>query len=115
MEETLIKTNTDVLKRMTKILNSGLISLPLGAKPGDAKLKKVCANASMHEYWYTISMGNWQYLTPNQMQIVNKISPSIDDQTLFMITKMINRQNKDEQAISNDELYKIVKDMAQTI
>ena len=69
----------------------------------------------MHEDWYTISMGDWQYLTPNQMQIVNKISPSIDDQTLFMITKMINRQNKDEQAISIDELYKIVKDMAQTI
>ena len=45
MEETLIKTNTDVLKRMTNFLNSGRISLPLGAKPGDAHLKKVCANA----------------------------------------------------------------------
>ena len=47
MEETLIKTNTDVLKRMTKILNSGRISLPMGAKPSDAHLKKVCANASI--------------------------------------------------------------------
>lgn len=113
MEETLIKTNIPVLKRMVKIIHSGRLPMPFGESPKKAKLEKVCANYSMNEYWYTISMGDWQYFTPNQMQIVDLIKPDIDDQTLFIITMLIAKQNMPkEQSISIDKLYKLVKNLA---
>lgn len=90
MSETRIPTNIPVLKRMCYILNSGKLTLPLGAKPGQAHLEDVYMDAGQGLYWTTINMTNWQYLTPAQNNLLNKLDEHVRDIDLFKITKLIN-------------------------
>lgn len=50
MSETRIPTNIPILKRMCRFLNSGKLTLPLGAKPGDAHLENVYMDAGQGLY-----------------------------------------------------------------
>lgn len=41
-------------------------------------------------YWTTIDMTNWQYLTPAQNDLLNKLDEHVSDTDLFEITNLIN-------------------------
>lgn len=95
METTQVRTNLIVLQKMAKLINENNIKLPLNT-PSVAHVEKTWLDAGQGVWWNTIIVGrdedftSWQYINPNESDILNKLNSNVKDAYLLELITLIN-------------------------
>lgn len=98
-----IKTNIPVLRRICKMLNSGDFTLPFEAKPGQGHVDTTYCDYGAEQVWSTIIFNNWQYLTPHDNALLNRLNPNVSYTDLHKIVNELNHNLLNLKTISYEE------------
>lgn len=72
------------------MLNSGDFTLPFGAKPGQGHVDTAYSDYGAKQVWSTIIFNDWQYLTPRDNALLNKLDPNVSYTDLHKIVNALN-------------------------
>ena len=72
------------------MLNSGDFTLPFSAKPGQGHVDTTYSDYGAKQVWSTIIFNDWQYLTPRDNELLNKLDPNVSYTDLHKIVNALN-------------------------